>query len=403
MLKRILISILSAVIHLACSAFFLMVFNCDTFFFMVWSLPLTIGIAISGKRLIYFFINTTGLMRHFIILILASIISVLWLYAFFALWDTENRMFDLPIIFLFVLCSFIQLIFLDRVQKKLPEGITFWKNAGMILINPILIICLVITGMYQVKKYENRQFAIKDALRLQPLENYFSHTQINQITEHLKRVEYIVTAHDLHLVYSNIDTIYSGLADSLTAQQSRNLDSIQDYEPINKIVSGIHFEHYEGDAVLINPDLASFKIVAKMTSEKCDDAFIDIMQLTYGEEKFFSMLKWINQTSDYAGASLLGDGIELEILNKIQIALLADKEFSKELNDIRDIIIYDILQEKCYEYDSHKIVSEINNIMELITFSEEEKTKINARIKQFEIPSKDIQLGCVEKICKCGG
>lgn len=403
MLNRILINILSAVIYLVCSAFFLMIFNCDIFFFLTWSLPLTVGIAISGQRLIYFCKNSKGGNRLLIILIIASVISIIWLYAFFSLWDSQQDMFKMPLIFLFIVCSFIQLVFIDRVQKKLSEEITFKQNMLRILMNPILIISVFFILFFQNKRYEKRQSEIAYQKSIQPLQNYFSTFQIKQIQDHIKNFDYIVTAHDLHVVYSNIDLIYSSLADSLTVQQGRHPDSIQDYEPINKIVSGIHFEHYEGDAVLINPDLVAFKSMAKTTAEKCDDTFIEIMQLTYGDEKFFAKPKWLNQVNDYASSSLLGDGIELEILGKIQKALLADKEFGKELNDLRDIILYDILQARCYEYDSPKIVTEINKIMESITFSEEEKIKINARIKEFQNHSNDIQLGCAEKQCKCGG
>ena len=121
MLNRILINILSAVIYLVCSAFFLMIFNCDIFFFLTWSLPLTVGIAISGQRLIYFCKNSKGGNRLLIILIIASVISIIWLYAFFSLWDSQQDMFKMPLIFLFIVCSFIQLVFIDRVKKKLSE------------------------------------------------------------------------------------------------------------------------------------------------------------------------------------------------------------------------------------------------------------------------------------------
>jgi hypothetical protein len=261
----------------------------------------------------------------------------------------------------------------------------------------VLIICACGTNAQAGGKAD-----MPDSARHQ-LEVYFSPQQVGQIKDYLTGFGHIKTARDLHSVFQTIDKIYNGLADSLSARQGRFGDSILNLDPINRLVTGIHFEHYEGSAMLVNPELAIFKRIAESTPEKCDDDFIAIMLATYGSEKYYVFPKWIKQTWDYGGPSLLGDEIELNILNQIQTTLSSNREFEKELNDVRGIILYDIFNAACYENDSPKIIAELNKVMATIKLTEEEKSQLKNRIEEFKNPPKELRTGCAKKECNCGG
>jgi hypothetical protein len=273
----------------------------------------------------------------------------------------------------------------------------------LVLILSISEVAFAAKGPQTERSNSSQDSIIIDRTGRHQLEVYFSRRQIDQLEEYEKTFRNIKTAHDLHRAYCKIDSIYDGLADTLTAKQQRAGDSILDFDRIGAIVSGINFAHYEGSSVLINPELVTFKRAAEMTPEKCDDDFIAIMISTYGPEKFFSLPRWINQTWDYGGTSLLGEGIDLSILTQIQKALASSKEFEPELKEIRSTILSDILSAKCYEYDSSKILAEVNKIILNIKFSEEEKIKLNERLEELKNPTKEFQMNCAKKECKCGG
>jgi hypothetical protein len=265
----------------------------------------------------------------------------------------------------------------------------------------LLILSISVAAFAAKGPQAERLNSAQDSGRHQ-LQTYFNQRQIDQLEEYEKAFRNIKTAQDLHCAYRKIDFIYDGLADTLTAKQQRAGDSILDFDRIGSIVKGISFTHYEGSPVLINPELAAFKRAAEITPEKCDDDFIAIMIAIYREESFVYP-KWIKQTADYErGSSLLGDNIGLNILLQIQAALSSSKEFEPELNELREIILGDILDGFCYEYDSPKIIAEINRTTTAIKLSEEEKAKINARLLEFKHPSNGLQLGCRNKDCNCG-
>ncbi len=232
------------------------------------------------------------------------------------------------------------------------------------------------------------------------LETFFSKKQINQIREYLIAFNSIKNAQDFHYAYQKIDQLSRNLEDSLSAKQEKTENWSLDFKWIDTIVSGVSFSPYEGTSVRIYPKLSVYKRLAESTPEKCDDDFIDIINLIYGEA--YLMPKWIKQTSDYGGTSLLGDGTELNILTKIQTVLASSKEFETDLNDIKKSILSDITDGVCYNYTSQKIITEINKILATVKLDETDKKSLKERIETFKKSSEDLNLDCEHKECNCG-
>lgn len=103
------------------------------------------------------------------------------------------------------------------------------------------------------------------------------------------------------------------------------------------------------------------------------------------------------------GSSLLGNETELNILNKIQTALTSNKEFEIELNEIKKDILSDIINWGCYNYNSQKIISEINKILASIKLTEEEKNMLKKRIEEIKNPPQDLCIDHEHKKCYSGG
>ncbi len=233
------------------------------------------------------------------------------------------------------------------------------------------------------------------------LETYFNKNQLDQIQKYVTDYKNIKTAHDLHTVYLEIVQMSRNLEDTLSAKQEKTVGWNLEFSWMDTIISGLSFNRYEGTAVSIKPKLQIFKSIAKSTPEKCDDDFIEIIISTYGEEYFFP--KWIHQTWDYGGTSLLGDETELNILIKIQTTLSSNKEFEMELNKIKQDILSDIVGSGWYNYNSQKIIAEINKILAYIKLTEEEKNRLMKRIEEFKNPPQNLHIDCEHKECKCGG
>ena len=243
-------------------------------------------------------------------------------------------------------------------------------------------------------------FSSANAQEQNKLETYFNKNQINQINDYLKGFKNIKTAHDLHRVYQKIIEISGSLADSLEVKVQSTEDWSLDYDLLDTIVPGISFAGYEGTAVIVSPNLSIFIDLAESTPEKSDDDFFEILFSVYGEDFFPA---WIEQTSDYSGVSLLGDDIELNTLKKIQNSLIIDKEFEPELNKLKKDIINDITHGNCYNYNSQKIIAEINKIITSIKLTEVETKMLKKRIDEFKNPAKGLKIDCENNDCDCGG
>ena len=119
--------------------------NGDMYAFVFWTIPLAIGVAVSGSTFLNALRPTNIIFRLLFIAIVAVLISFGWLYAVFLILGPWMNAFSFPIFYLWTAGLFVQLFFLDRMIPKLP---TSRRNILIgLLAFPVIVVGSVI-GMY---------------------------------------------------------------------------------------------------------------------------------------------------------------------------------------------------------------------------------------------------------------
>ena len=94
----------------------------DTYSYIFWTIPLSIGIAIFGKSILNFFPISNKLLRLLIVLIVSVTISFGWVYGVYLILGPWIHAFSIPVFILWIVGMTFQLIFIDRFihteQKK---------------------------------------------------------------------------------------------------------------------------------------------------------------------------------------------------------------------------------------------------------------------------------------------
>jgi hypothetical protein len=119
----------------------------DTYAFIFWTLPLAIGLAVTGKTIINLFKTNFLLLRLLFIILTAGLLSFGWAYCVALVLGPWIGAFSIPILYLWIAGSFLQLLFLDWHLPKLIEKPKTSKIIFGLLAFPLTLIIVVI-GMY---------------------------------------------------------------------------------------------------------------------------------------------------------------------------------------------------------------------------------------------------------------
>ncbi|MEM9821333.1 MAG: SH3 domain-containing protein [Bacteroidota bacterium] len=101
-------------------------------------------------------------------------------------------------------------------------------------------------------------------------------------------------------------------------------------------------------------------------------------------EHFFPA--WFMQTWDYGGHSLLGRGIHLDLLKKIEIQLTGNSPFAAELESIKERLLADIIEEYVSYWETQdQITTELTAIVkaELTILDQAQRVALQTRLKMF--------------------
>jgi len=145
----------------------------------------------------------------------------------------------------------------------------------------------------------------------------------------------------------------------------------------------------EGTMYYLFNDYSRFKNKAVTTTGSEDDAMAELLFASFAVdsiEHFFPA--WFLQTWDYGGASLLGQGIHLDLLDKME-GINKSKLFQKETNDLRDRLINDISgQHVEYWEPQQRILDELDRILDqdFQQLTKEDVITLETRRKLFEDP-----------------
>lgn len=112
---------------------------------------------------------------------------------------------------------------------------------------------------------------------------------------------------------------------------------------LDKLMPGYwHAVVAEGTRYYLFADFNAFKRKAMQTKGEEDDAFMDLNLTMFpdGKEHFFPV--WIEQTWDYGGESLLGQGHHTKVLNKLDALVSSTELFKNQVTDIKSRLVRDI-------------------------------------------------------------
>jgi hypothetical protein len=90
--------------------------------FLFWTVPLVIGLAISGETILNLFRTLHFALRLILIIVTAGLISFGWVYFVYLILGGYINAFSFPILFLWIIGCSVQLIFLDlRLSKPIEK------------------------------------------------------------------------------------------------------------------------------------------------------------------------------------------------------------------------------------------------------------------------------------------
>ncbi len=143
----------------------------------------------------------------------------------------------------------------------------------------------------------------------------------------------------------------------------------------------------EGTGYYLFADYQQWLMKAKQTRGTEDDQFIELYLTLFpdGREGFFPA--WIEQVSDYSGASRLGTGIHKSILEKLNALASTTPLFSEILNSIRMELIKDIISKKAtFTEPVNKRKEELTAILQtnFNILTDADKSAIEATLQSWE-------------------
>jgi hypothetical protein len=117
----------------------------DTYSYLFWTIPLSIGIAFFGKSILNLFPTKNKLLRLLIILIVSVAISFGWVYAVYLILGPWINAFSIPVFLLWIIGIFFQLVFIDRFIQAERTKTTISSVLKIVLGFPIILIFSVIS------------------------------------------------------------------------------------------------------------------------------------------------------------------------------------------------------------------------------------------------------------------
>lgn len=117
----------------------------DTYSYLFWTIPLSIGIAFFGKSILNLFPTKNKLLRLLIILIASVAISFVWVYAVYLILGPWINAFSIPVFLLWIIGIFFQLVFIDRFIKTELTKTTISSVLKVALGFPTILILSVIS------------------------------------------------------------------------------------------------------------------------------------------------------------------------------------------------------------------------------------------------------------------
>lgn len=236
---------------------------------------------------------------------------------------------------------------------------------------------------------------VASVLRKERLSSFFGLEKPRQILQYRADFNSVENPRDLENVFIR-GTI---LRDSLVQIMSKKIEIVDheklpDLSWIEDAMPGFILGMVaEGTGYYLFQNYGQMKVWAKKTSAPEDDAFFEFISfINAGQdiERFYPV--WFEQTWDYGGYSLLGEGKHLETLTRMEKIMEEQQLFRNPVLKLKMRLLKDILNSPTGEYGSsaEKIIEEIDAILsaDFKVLSEVEKKNLELRKRQFLDPTK---------------
>lgn len=116
----------------------------DIYAFFFWTVPLAIGLSVSGQTILNLFRTKIFLLRLLLILLTAGAISFGWVYFVYMILGPWINTFSFPIFYLWIIGNAIQLLFLEWRLPKPTEEQRLSKLFARLLFLPLTLVGTVI-------------------------------------------------------------------------------------------------------------------------------------------------------------------------------------------------------------------------------------------------------------------
>jgi hypothetical protein len=115
----------------------------DIYAFLFWTLPLAIGLSVSGQTILNLYRTKYFALRVLLILITAGLISFGWIYFVYLILGPWINTFSFPIFYLWIIGNTVQLLFLDWRLSKTTKQFKISKLLTRLLLFPLTLILTV--------------------------------------------------------------------------------------------------------------------------------------------------------------------------------------------------------------------------------------------------------------------
>ncbi len=116
----------------------------DTYALVFWTIPLAVGLSVAGKTILNLFRKRSFILRVLLIILTAGLLSFGWSYCVALVLGPWMGAFSIPILYLWIGGSVLQLLFLDWLLPKMTEKLKTAKVILGLLSFPLTVIVVVV-------------------------------------------------------------------------------------------------------------------------------------------------------------------------------------------------------------------------------------------------------------------
>ena len=236
---------------------------------------------------------------------------------------------------------------------------------------------------------------VASVLRKERLANFFGAEKPRQILQYRTDFNSVENPRDLENVFIRGTILRDSLVQTMREKiEITDHEKLPDLSWIEDAMPGFTLGMVaEGTGFYLFQDYGKMKAWAKETTAKEDDAFFEFISFTNSGQRIESFYPvWFEQTWDYGGFSLLGEGHHLSTLKHMEKLMAEQELFRNPILKLKMRLLKDILNPFTpdYGYSAEKIIKEIDEILssDFKVLSVVEKKKLEERKKQFLDPAK---------------